>query len=116
MPVSLSELELWLFTVPRMEHTRRGRAAYLRNYHVVEKIQRAKVDGSFENIIGDGRCTFCGNDLLPEKTDFPAPVSPVEEVAKLQRRVAILEVVIRAQAVAAALPALPAALRGRLVK
>lgn len=112
--VSLQEIELWLFTVPRIVHTRRGRAASVRNYAVVEKIKRAKLAGTLENILGNGLCEFCGQTICQEQDDIYAPVSPVDEVARLQRRVAVLEVVIRAQAAAASLPAMPASLRGRL--
>lgn len=91
VPVSLAELELWLFTVPRMEHTRRGRAAYIKNYEVVRKIQRAKLDGSLENIFGDCLCTFCGQPLIREQADILPPVSPAAEVARLQRRIQVLE-------------------------
>jgi hypothetical protein len=91
VPVSLSELELWLFTVPRMEHTRRGRAAYIRNYEVVRKIQRAKLDGSLDSIFGNCQCEFCGNPLIQEQTDLSPPVSPTDELTRLRRRVQVLE-------------------------
>lgn len=117
VPVSLSDLELWLFTVPRMAHYQRGRSAYLRNYQVIEKIQRAKVDGTFEKITGDAVCTFCGKPFIDHQPDFSPPVSPAEDVARLQRRVAVLEMVIASQAAATRIEALqtvPEMLRARI--
>lgn len=89
-----------------MEHTRRGRQAYIRNYEVVRKIQRAKLDGSLEKIFGDCTCEFCGNPLINEQTDILSPVSPGDELTRLRRRVQVLEflLIIPREAAASFLP------------
>lgn len=104
VPVSLRELELWLYKVPRMAHYQRGRQAYIRNYSVVEKIQRAKLAGTLDQALGDCRCEFCGQELAQEQIENPAPVSPTDELQRLRRRVEVLELVIQAQASAAIQP------------
>lgn len=109
IPVSLQEVELWLYLVPRMAHYQRGRAAYVNGWNVVDKIQRAKLDGRLDSIFGDRSCEFCGQPLCQDQADNSPPVSPDLEVKKLQRRIAVLELVMQCQAARAELEARPLA-------
>lgn len=104
IPVSLQEVELWLYLVPRMAHYQRGRAAYVKGWNVVEKIQRAKAEGRLDAILGDRSCEYCGQQLCQDQEVISPPVSlPQDEIKKLQRRIEVLELVLRIEAARAAL-------------
>lgn len=48
VPVSLEDVELWLYLVPKIPRTSPiRREYYLQHYDVVNKIQRAKLSGDF---------------------------------------------------------------------
>lgn len=113
IPVLLSEIEAWLTLVPRLSHNQHlRRKSYLQGWNVVKKIQQAKLSGSFPGVMGGTCCRECGADLLPIAPDLP-PTDPAVELATLQRRVEVLEMVIAAQAAASALPAIPDGLARR---
>lgn len=93
--VSLREVELWLFKVPRMPHYATRRAWYVKGWNVISKIQRAKAAGQLAEILGDESCEFCGQLLCREQADILSPVQPAAELARLRRRVMILELLLR---------------------
>lgn len=51
IPVTLTDVLAWMLAVPRIPPTTRRFAWYVRNYHVIGKIQAAKEDGSFYAIV-----------------------------------------------------------------
>jgi hypothetical protein len=95
--VSLREIQLWLYKVPRMPHGSTRRDWYVHGWNVISKIKRAKLAGELDAVFGDESCEFCGQRLCDEV----APVSPGVpeiELALLRRRVAVLELVLAAVA------------------
>lgn len=100
VPVTLREISVWLYRIPRLHHIHRLRTngSYARNWHVIDKICRAKLEGSIDEILGDCRCEFCGQLLDADHQIPPPPVSPTEEIERLKRRISVLEMVIQAQA------------------
>lgn len=92
--VTLRDLQLWLFMVPRLPHYSERRAAYAKGYNIAFKIARAKEAGELPAIFGDESCEFCGQVLCMEKEDISPPVQPSEELARLRRRVMVLELLI----------------------
>lgn len=48
IPVSLAEVRAWLVAVPRIDPDGPRAVEYVRTWHVVEKIQAAKLAGTFE--------------------------------------------------------------------
>lgn len=92
--VSLREIELWLFKVPRIPHYSTKRAWYAKGWNIIDKIKRAKRDGTLPEILGDESCEFCGQVLCREQADILSPVSPAEELSRLRRRVVVLELLI----------------------
>lgn len=94
VPVTLRDLELWLFKIPRLPHFHRSRASYARTWNIVDKIRRAKLDGTFDDAIHGEDCEFCGQLLAAVS---PAPsFHPQAELDRLKRRVAVLEMVLHA--------------------
>lgn len=91
---TLRDLELWLFKTPRLPHYHRSRSTYVKNWNVIDKIQRAKLAGTFHSTINGEDCDFCGQVLAAVS---PAPtISPAAELDRLKRRVAVLEMVLLA--------------------
>lgn len=98
IPVSVREIELWLFKVPRMPHYSTRRAWYVRGWNVVEKIARSKLRGELAGVLGDETCEFCGQLLCQDQAELLPPVSPSGELERLRRRVLVLETVLRISA------------------
>jgi hypothetical protein len=94
VPVTLREIQLWLYKVPRLPHYATRRAAYVRQWNVLAKIRRAKLAGELPEILGDEGCEFCGQVLCREQEDILSPVCPSDELARLQRRIEVLELVL----------------------
>ena len=94
--VSVREVELWLFKVPRMPHYSTRRAWYAAGWNVISKIQRAKASGDLPTIFGDESCEFCGQTLCQEQANILSLVRPTDELVRLRRRVAVLELVLAA--------------------
>lgn len=92
--VTLREMQLWLFKVPRLPHYSTRRASYLRQWNVHSKLVRAKLSGELDSILGDQSCEFCGQTLCNEQADILSPIQPGDELARLRRRVEILELVL----------------------
>ena len=114
IPVYLWEIEAWLNVVPRFSYNQTTRRKnYVRQWNVVEKIQQAKLSGRLPAILGDSRCKECGSDFSFNEPELPA--NPKIELQALNRRVAVLEMVIQAQAAASALPPLPDGLASRRI-
>ena len=100
VPVTLRDLELWLYKVAKLPHYHRSRGSYARDWNIVGKIKREKLSGQLDKTCGDEGCDFCGQTLCAVA---PAPtISPKEELDRLKRRVAVLEIVL----LAATLPAM----------
>jgi hypothetical protein len=95
--VSLREIQLWLYKVPRMPHGSTRRDWYVRGWNVVSKIKRAKLRGELADVFGDECCDFCGQRLCDEVAPL-SPGVPEIELALLRRRVAVLELVLAAVA------------------
>lgn len=93
--VSLRDVQLWLYKVPRLPHYATRRASYTRGWNVHSKIARAKQAGELASIFGDECCEFCGQRLCQEQEDILPPIQPSEELARLRRRVRVLEVLIQ---------------------
>lgn len=89
--VSLREMQLWLFKVPRLPHYSTRREAYARGYNIISKIQREKLAGTLADVFGDECCEFCGQVLCTEQADILPPVCPEKELSRLRRRVMVLE-------------------------
>lgn len=53
VPVSIDEVRAWLAAVPRIDPDGPRAAEYVRSYRVVEKIQAAKVAGTFDAAVND---------------------------------------------------------------
>lgn len=51
VPVSFADVRAWLLAVPRLDPQSPRAPAYVRDWGVVEKIKRAKLDGSFDKIV-----------------------------------------------------------------
>lgn len=66
IPVTLREIELWLFIVPRLPHYHRARLTYPEHWHVVEKLRRQKAAGTLNEIFMDECCEFCGQTLAAD--------------------------------------------------
>lgn len=96
IPVSLREIELWLYLVPRIPHYSSKRESYARQWNVAHKIAREKAADRLEAMLGDCLCEFCGQILCQEESDAPAPIAPAAELSRLKRRVAVLEMVLAA--------------------
>jgi hypothetical protein len=92
--VTLREMQIWLFKVPRLPHYSTRRASYLRQWNVYFKVARAKEAGELSAIFGDESCEFCGQVLCREQEDILSPIQPGDELARLRRRVQILEMVL----------------------
>lgn len=93
--VSVREVELWLFKVPKLPHYATRRAWYVNGYNVISKIQRAKQRGELAAVFGDESCEFCGQTLAQDKEDILSPICPIAELSRLRRRVMVLEVLTR---------------------
>lgn len=93
--VSFREIQIWLFKVPRLPHDSSRRIAYVRQWNVHFKVARAKESGELAAIFGDESCEFCGQVLCAGPADT-LPAVPSEELILLRRRVAVLEMVLRA--------------------
>lgn len=91
VPVSLREIELWLYKVPRLSAGSTRRQWYARGWNVADKIARAKAEGWYSSAVPDELCEFCGQVLAADQIAAPAPACPSEELARLRRRVAVLE-------------------------
>jgi len=91
IPVTLRDVEVWLFKVPRLSHFRRGRAAYVKGYNVIEKIARAKAEGWHAEAVPDEQCEFCGQLLAADLVVGMPSMSPEAEIEALRRRIAVLE-------------------------
>jgi|GEM_PF-3832148 len=93
IPVTFRDVELWLYTVPRMPHYHRYRTVYARAWRVVEKIRNAKMTGKLDAIFGNECCSFCGQTLAQpqEATSMP----PAAEIDALRRRLAVYELIFR---------------------
>lgn len=48
VPVSIDEVRAWLIAVPKIDPDGPRAADYVRTWHVVEKIQAAKIAGTFD--------------------------------------------------------------------
>lgn len=85
VPVSQREVALWLWKVPHWMNQHadaRRRANYVRQYNVVEKIRRAKLENRLEAIFGDEACPHCGTLL---EADTEARIAALEaELAALR--------------------------------
>jgi hypothetical protein len=92
--VSLQEIQLWLYKVPRLPHYATRRASYVRQWNVVDKIRAAKRRGDLSAILGDCSCEFCGRELESDQAAIPA-VDPAIELSLLRRRVQVLELLLR---------------------
>lgn len=92
--VTLREIQIWLFKVPRLPHYASRRASYVRQWNVHSKIARAKAAGELDSIFGDESCEFCGQTLCREQT-YDLPADPSAELMLLRRRVRVLEVLMR---------------------
>lgn len=92
IPVTVREIELWLFKVPKMPHFHRYRAGYARAWRVADKIRRAKADGTLAAWLDDECCGYCGQVLAPLPDPPSAP--PAAELDALRRRLAVLELII----------------------
>lgn len=53
VPVTLDEVLLWMLAVSGLPPTSPRFAYYVRGWNVVEKIQRAKAEGRFEQILAE---------------------------------------------------------------
>lgn len=53
VPVSVDEVRAWLAAVPRIDPDGPRAADYVRSFRVVEKIQAAKVAGTFDAAVKD---------------------------------------------------------------
>lgn len=92
--ITLRDIELWLFRIPKLPHTSCRRSAYTRQWNVIDKIRREKLAGSFHVTINGEDCEFCGQTLAAVS---PVPtISPAAELDLLKRRVAVLEMVLLA--------------------
>ena len=91
--VSLREIQLWLYKVPRLPHYATRRPSYTRQWNVVDKIRAAKRRGDLEQILGDESCEFCGQGLYAEIVAVSVGV-PALELSLLRRRIAVLELLI----------------------
>ena len=78
-----------------MPHYATRRASYALGYNVISKIQRSKLMGWWSRDIPDECCEFCGQILCQEQADILSPVSPTDELARLRRRVMVLELLLR---------------------
>jgi hypothetical protein len=94
--VSVRELELWLYKVARLPHYSTKRAWYAKGWNIISKIQRAKASGELADIFGGEDCEFCGQLLCREQEDILSPICPIDELARLRRRVLVLELVLSA--------------------
>jgi hypothetical protein len=97
--VSVRELELWLYKVPRLPHYSTRRSRYARQYNIAFKIARAKAAGELAAIFGDESCEFCGQVLCAEEADILSGVPPIDQLRLLRRRVKVLELVLKAATV-----------------
>lgn len=94
IPVSLREVELWLYRVPRLAHNRRWRRTYPQEYSVVDKVRTAKREGRLDEVFGDEDCEFCGQRLAVDLL-LPASLPAMDdELRRLRRRVAVLELLL----------------------
>lgn len=89
VPVSVREVEVWMYKVPRLPHYHRWRAKYPQEYNVPDKIRVAKLAGTLPEILGDQCCEYCGERLCRE--DEAPPADPAAEIALLKRRIMVLE-------------------------
>jgi hypothetical protein len=94
--VSVRDVELWLYKVPRLAHTSTRRAWYANGWNVISKIQRAKAAGTLAATFGDESCEFCGQVLCADQADILPPACPMDELTRLRRRVLVLELVLTA--------------------
>lgn len=63
--VSLDDVELWLDFVPRIPRTSpRRREYYANNWDVVNKIKRAKLDGTFDALTSDPDAAYLDGSRL----------------------------------------------------
>jgi hypothetical protein len=77
IPVTLEELLAWMLAVPGIPPTDARRFAYyVRHWNVIEKIQAAKADGTFEDAISANRTPAA----------WPSRLAATIEVAEAQRR------------------------------
>ncbi len=84
IPVTLSEVSLWLYKVPRLPRFSAHRREYIRQYSVIDKIRAAKRRGDLHKAIPDACCAWCGRELDPEQPDIsPAdlPIPPKKNPA-----------------------------------
>lgn len=103
--VSVRELELWLYKVPRLPYSSTARSRYARQFNIAFKIARAKEAGELPDILGDESCDFCGQVLCAEQADILSGIRPFDELALLKRRIAVLEIVLAAAIVPTSHPA-----------
>ena len=89
-----------------MPHYARNRASYTKGYNVISKIQAHKARGALDQAIPDEICEFCGQVLCADQADILPPVRPFDELTRLQRRVQVLELVLRIAAIPKEKPAL----------
>ena len=92
VPVTIREVELWLFKVPKFAHDATRRAAYVKAYNVVDKIKRSKLNGWWLQDVQNELCDHCGAELAP--VDCWCPARPSDELLQLRRRVAVLEMLL----------------------
>jgi len=97
IPVTLREVQIWLFKVPKLPFFSRWRESYVREYNVIDKIKRYKAAGTLSELVGDECCDFCGERLAPDPE--PLPGNPEQEIALLKRRIKVLELLIMAPAI-----------------
>ena len=67
---TLRDLELWLFKILRLPHYHRSRSTCVKNWNVIDKIQRAKLADTFHSTINGEDYDFCGQVLAAVS---PAP-------------------------------------------
>ncbi|MDO9449222.1 MAG: hypothetical protein Q7J21_01950, partial [Rugosibacter sp.] len=60
---TLRDLELWLFKILRLPHYHRSRSTCVKNWNVIDKIQRAKLADTFHSTINGEDYDFCGQVL-----------------------------------------------------
>lgn len=99
IPISTREVELWLYSVPRMPYFDRHRVSYTRGYDVAGKIARAKLRGDLDELLVE-ICEFCGQALASELAPAPCNTWPEGSALKaelntLRRRIFVLQLILR---------------------
>jgi hypothetical protein len=96
IPVSQREVNLWLWKVP-VWHTGhslpRRREAYIRQYDVIGKIQRGKLQGTLQATLTDECCPHC---CQPLEVDWDSQIEALQgqiEALRARPRAPVLRLV-----------------------